>query len=41
MTVLLVTELVVAIIVLVSYSDDSPTGSSAGSCCYCPLQVQW
>ena len=41
MTVLLVAALVVAVIVLIRYSGDSPTGSSAGSDCYCPHQVQW
>ena len=41
MTVLLVAGLVVAVIVLSRYSGDSPTGSSAGSGCYCPHQVQW
>ena len=41
MTVLLVAALVVAVIVLVRYSGDSPTGSRAGSGCYCPRQVQW
>ena len=41
MTVLLVAALVVTIIVLIRYSGDSPTGSSAGSGCYCPYQVQW
>ena len=40
MTVLVVAVLVVAIIVLIRYSDDSPCGSSAGSGCYCPHQVQ-
>ena len=40
MTVLLVAGLVVAVIVLISYSGDSPTGSTAGSGCYCPHQVQ-
>ena len=41
MTVLLVAVLVVAVIVLIRYSDGSPTGSRAGSVCYCPHQVQW
>ena len=41
MTVLLLTALVVAVIVLIRYSGDSPTGSSAGSGRYCPHQVQW
>ena len=41
MTVLLVAALVVAVIVLMKYSGDSPTGSSAGSGCYCPHEVQW
>ena len=41
MTVLLVAGLVVAVIVLIRYSGDSPTGSKAGSGCYCPHQVQW
>ena len=41
MTVLLVAALVVTVIVLIRYSGDSPTGSSAGSGCYCPHQVQW
>ena len=41
MTVLLVAALVVAVIVLIRYSDDSPTGSRAGSGCYCPHQVEW
>ena len=41
MTVLLLAALVVTVIVLIKYSDDSPTGSSAGSDCYCPHQVQW
>ena len=40
MTVLLVAGLVVAVIVLIRYSGDSPTGSKAGSGCYCPQQVQ-
>ena len=40
MTVLLVAALVVTIIVLIRYSGDSPTGSSAGGGCYCPHQVQ-
>ena len=40
MTVLLVAALVVAVIVLIRYSGDSPTGCSAGSDCYCPHQVQ-
>ena len=40
MTVLLVTALVVAVIVLIRYSDDSPTGNRDGSGCYCPHQVQ-
>ena len=40
MTVLLVAVLVVAVIVLTRYSGDIPTGSSAGSGCYCPHQVQ-
>ena len=40
MTVLLVAALVVAVIVLIRYSGDSPTGSSADSGCYCPHQVQ-
>ena len=41
MTVLLVAVLVVAVIVLIRYSGDSPTGSSVGSDCYCLHQVQW
>ena len=41
MTVLLVAGIVVVVIVLIRYSSDSPTGSSAGSGCYCPQQVQW
>ena len=41
MTVLLVAGMVMAVIVLIRYSGDSPTGSSAGSCCYCPHQVKW
>ena len=41
MTVLLVAGVVVAVIVLIRYSGDNPTGSSAGSGCYCPHQVQW
>ena len=41
MTVLLAAGLVVAVIILIRYSDDSPTGSRAGSGCYCPHQVQW
>ena len=41
MTVLLVTALVVAAIVLIRYSDGSPTGRSDGSGCYCPHQVHW
>ena len=41
MTVLLVAGLVVAVIVLIRYCGDSPTGSSAGSGCYCPHQLQW
>ena len=41
MTVLLVAALGVAVIVLLGYSGDSPTGSSAGNDCYCPHQVQW
>ena len=41
MTVLLVAALVVAVIVLIRYSGDTPTGSSAGSGCYCSHQVQW
>ena len=40
-TVLLVAGLVMAVIVLIRYSDDSPTGSNDGSDCYCPHQVQW
>ena len=40
MTVLLVAALVVVVIVLIGYSDDSPTGSRAGSDCYCPHQVK-
>ena len=39
-TVLQVAVLVVAVIVLIRYSGDSPTGSRAGSGCYCPHQVQ-
>ena len=39
MTVLLVAVLVVAVIVLIRYSGDSPTGCSAGSGCYCPYRV--
>ena len=39
MTVLLVAGLVVAVIVLIRYSGDSPTGSSAASGCYYPHQV--
>ena len=38
MTVLLVAVLVVVVIVLIRYSDDSPTGSRDGSAC-CPHQV--
>ena len=41
MTILLVAALLVAVIVLIRYSGESPTGSSAGSGCYCPHQVQW
>ena len=41
MTVLLVAGMVVVVIVLIRYSGDSPTGSRAGSGCYCPHQVQW
>ena len=41
MTVLLVAGVVVAVIVLIRYSDDSPTVSKACSGCYCPHQVQW
>ena len=41
MTVVLVVALVVAVIVLIRYSGDSRTGSSAGSGCYCPHKVQW
>ena len=41
MTVLLVAALVVAVIVLIRYSGDSPTSSRDGSNCYCPHQVQW
>ena len=41
MTVLLVTGLVVAVIVLIRYSGDSPTGSNADSGCDCPHQAQW
>ena len=41
MTRQLVAALVVAVIVLIRYSGDSSTGSSAGSGCYCPHQVQW
>ena len=41
MTVLLVAALVVAVIVLIRYSGDTPTGSNAGSGGYCPHQVQW
>ena len=40
MKVLLVAALVVAVIVLIRYSGDSPTGSSTGSCYYCHHQVQ-
>ena len=40
MTVLLVDGLVVTVTVLIKYSGDSPTGSRAGSGCYCPHQVQ-
>ena len=40
MTVLLVAVLVAVVFVLIRYSDDSPTGSRAGSGCYCPHQVQ-
>ena len=40
MTVLLVAVLVVAVIVRIRYSGGRPTGSSAGSGCYCPHQVQ-
>ena len=40
MTVLLVAGVVVTVIVLIRYSDDSPTGNSANSGCYCPHQVQ-
>ena len=36
MTVLLVVALIVTVIVLIRYSGDSLTGSSAGSGCYCP-----
>ena len=41
MTVLLVAGLVVAVIVLIRYSDDSPTGNRVGSGYYYPRQVQW
>ena len=41
MTLLLVAAMVVAVIVLIRYSDDSPTGSRAGSDCYCSNQVEW
>ena len=40
MTVLLVATLEVAVIVLIRYSDGSPTGSRAGSGCFCPHQVK-
>ena len=40
MTFLLVAALIMAVVVLIRYSGDSPTGSSAGSGCYCPHQVQ-
>ena len=40
MTLLLVAALVVAVIVLTRYSGDTPSGSSAGSGCYCPHQVE-
>ena len=40
MTVLLVASLVVTVIVVIRYSDDSPTGIRAGNGCYCPHQVQ-
>ena len=39
-TVLLVAGMVVVVVVLIRYSGDSPTGSIAGSRCYCPHQVQ-
>ena len=41
MTVLMVAVLVVTVIVLIRYSGDIPTGSSADSGCYCPHQVAW
>ena len=41
MTVLLVAALGLTVIVLIRYSGDSSTGSSAGSDCHCPHQVQW
>ena len=40
MTVLLVAGLVVAVIVRIRYSGDSPTGSRVRMGCYCPHQVQ-
>ena len=40
MTVLLVAALVVAVIVLIRYSGDCPSGIRDGSGCYCPHQVQ-
>ena len=40
MTFLLVAAQIVAVIFLIRYSGDSPTGSRAGSGCYCPHQVQ-
>ena len=39
MTVLLVAVLVVAVIVLIRYSVDSPTSCRGGSGCYCPHHV--
>ena len=36
MAALLVAVLVTAVIVLIKYSGESPTGSRAGSGCYCP-----
>ena len=40
MTVLPLARMVLAFIVLIRYSGDSPTDSRAGSGCYCPHQVQ-
>ena len=39
MTVLLIAGLVVAVIVLIRYSGDSPTGNRDGRDCCCPHQV--